>query len=85
MTYDPNDATRSRMARERDAISGGAIAAMAIAVVLIVGAMIWAFSGDRQVASTNAPPETTGQSVPAPIQPAAPGERVSAPPAPPAQ
>jgi hypothetical protein len=86
MTYDPNNPNRNRMMRERDGMSGGAIAAMAVAVVLILGAMFWAFSGDRQVAFTNAPPETTGQGNPAPTQTPAPADRTPAPaPAPKAQ
>jgi hypothetical protein len=86
MTYDPNDQNRNRMIRERDGMSGGAIAAMAIAVMLILGVMFWAFSGDRQVASTDTPPETTGQRTPAPTRTPAPAERAPAPaPAPNAQ
>jgi hypothetical protein len=86
MTYDPNNPNRNRMIREAHGMSGGAIAAMAIAVALILGVMFWAFSGDRQVASTNAPPETTGQRNPAPTQTPVPAERTPAPaPAPKAQ
>jgi hypothetical protein len=79
MTYDPNNQNQNRMIRERDGMSGGAIAAMAIAVMLILGVMFWAFTGDRQVASTNAPPETTGQRTPAPTRSPAPVERTPAP------
>jgi type VI protein secretion system component VasK len=59
MTYDPN-ANRRRL--EEPGMSGGAMAGIALVLALLVGVMIWAFTGDRQTASTTpAPSTTTGQ------------------------
>lgn len=84
MTYDPND-PRSPV-RDADGMSAGAMAGIAIALLLFLGVMFWAFaSGDRQTASTTTPPATTGQRAPAPT-PAPVPERAPAPaPAPKAQ
>ena len=73
MTYDPND-PRSPMVRESDGMSAGAMAGIAFALLLFLGVIFWAFtSGDRQTASTGAPPATTGQgtqpAVPKPAPP----------------
>jgi hypothetical protein len=80
MTYDPNDPRRPL--RDPDGMSAGAMAGVAFALLLFLGVMFWAFaSGDRQTASTGAPPATTGQGAPAPAP-----ERTPAPaPAPKAQ
>lgn len=65
MTYDPNDPRRP--IRESDGMSAGAMAGIAFALLLFLGVMLWAFSsGDRQTASTNTAPATTGQRAPAP-------------------
>jgi hypothetical protein len=62
MTY-PNDPRRSP---ESDGMSAGAMAGIAVAVLLFLGVIIWAFNtGDRQTA-TGTPPATTGQGTPAP-------------------
>ena len=66
MTYDPNDPRRP-VVQETDGMSAGAMAGIAFALLLFLGVMFWAFtSGDRQTASTGAPPATTGQSERAP-------------------
>ena len=85
MTYDPNDPRRPVVV-ESDGMSAGAMAGIAFALLLFLGVMFWAFtSGDRQTASTGAPPATTGQRAPAPA-PAPVPERAPAPaPAPKAQ
>jgi hypothetical protein len=72
MTYDPNDLRndlrRPDLPPESDRMSAGAMAGIAFALLLFLGVMLWVFgSGDRQTASTNAPPPaTTGQGAPAP-------------------
>ena len=72
MTYDPNDPRRP-VVREADGMSAGAMAGIAFALLLFLGVMFWAFtSGDRQTASTNTPPATTGQRAPAPAPTPAP-------------
>ena len=74
MTY-PNDPRRSP---ESDGMSGAMMAGIAIALVLFLGVIIWAFNaGDRQTASSP-PPSTTGQGAPAPKLAPAP-ERTPAP------
>ena len=85
MTYDPNDPRRP-IVRDADGMSAGAMAGIAIALLLFLGVMFWALaSGDRQTASTTTPPATTGQRAPAPT-PAPVPERAPAPaPAPKAQ
>ena len=85
MTYDPNDPRGPVPVRETDGMSAGAMAGIALALLLFLGVMFWAFaSGDRQSASST-PPATTGQRAPAPI-PAPVPERAPAPaPAPKAQ
>jgi len=84
MTYDPNDPRRP-VVRESDGISAGAMAGIAFALLLFLGVMFWAFTSDRQTASTGTPPATTGQRAPAPAPAPAP-ERAPAPaPAPKAQ
>ena len=84
MTYDPNDPRRP-VVRELDGMSAGAMAGIAFALLLFLGVMFWAFTGDRQTASTGTPPATTGQRAPAPAPAPAP-ERAPAPaPAPKAQ
>jgi hypothetical protein len=83
MTYDPNDPRRP--VRDADGMSAGAMAGIAFALLLFLGVMFWAFTGDRQTASTGSPPATTGQRTPAPPVAPAP-ERAPAPaPAPKAQ
>jgi hypothetical protein len=59
MTYDPN----RRAQTDRDGMSGGAMAGIALVLALFLGVMFWAFaSGDRQTASSpNSPPTITGQ------------------------
>ena len=87
MTYDPNDPRRP-IVRESDGMSAGAMAGVAFALLLFLGVMFWAFtSGERQTASTDTPPATTGQRAPAPAPTPAPApERAPAPaPAPKAQ
>jgi hypothetical protein len=60
MTYDPN-ANRRRL-DDRSGMSAGAMVGIALVLALFVGVMIWAFTGDRQTASTTpAPSTTTGQ------------------------
>ena len=60
MTYDPNADRRNF--EDRSGMSGSAMAGIALVLALFVGVMIWAFTGDRQTASTtNSPPTTTGQ------------------------
>jgi len=77
MTYDPNDPRRPMP--ESSGMSAGAMAGIAFALLLFLGVMFWAFtSGDRQTASTNTPPATTGQRAPAPAPSPAP-ERAPAP------
>ncbi|MPZ40217.1 MAG: hypothetical protein GEU95_19600 [Rhizobiales bacterium] len=67
MTYDPNDPRRPMPPRESDNMSAGAMAGIAFALLLFLGLMFWMFAGgDRQTASTDAPPATTGQRAPAP-------------------
>jgi hypothetical protein len=80
MTYDPNDPRRPMPVRDDDAgMSAGMIAGIALALLLFLGVMFWAVSsGDRQTASTNTPPATTGQRAPAPAPSPAP-ERAPAP------
>ena len=73
MTYDPNDPRRP-VVRELDGISAGAMAGIAFALLLFLGVMFWAFTSDRQTASTGTPPATTGQRAPAPA-PARAGSR----------
>ena len=65
MTYDPNDPRRP-VVPELDGMSAGAMAGIAFALLLFLGVMFWAFTSDRQTASTGAPPATTGQRAPAP-------------------
>ena len=77
MTYDPNDPRRP-LVPELDGMSAGAMAGIAFALLLFLGVMFWAFTGDRQTASTGAPPATTGQGAPAPA-PAPIPERTPAP------
>jgi hypothetical protein len=80
MTYDPNDPRRP-VVPESDGMSAGAMAGIAFALLLFLGVMFWAFTGDRQTASTGAPPTTTGQGTPAPKPAPAPiPERAPAPP-----
>jgi hypothetical protein len=68
MSY-PND---PRRVPEADGMSAGAMAGIAVAVLLFLGIIIWAFnSGERETAS-NAPPATTGQRAPAPAPTPAP-------------
>ena len=73
MTYDPNNPNR-RAARDSDGMSGAAMAGIAIAVVLFLGAMVWAVSGgDRRTAAGDppgVPPATTGQATPKAAPPA---------------
>jgi hypothetical protein len=72
MTYDPNDPRRP-VVQETDGMSAGAMAGIAFALLLLLGVMFWAFTGgDRQTASTDTPPATTGQRVPAPAPTPAP-------------
>lgn len=84
MTYDPNDPRRpleprSPVVRESDGMSAGAMAGIAFALLLFLGVIFWAFStSDRQSASTDTPPATTGQRAPAPAPTPAP-ERAPAP------
>jgi hypothetical protein len=80
MTYDPNDPRRP-VVPESDGMSAGAMAGIAFALLLFLGVMFWAFTGDRQTASTGTPPTTTGQGTPAPKPAPAPiPERAPAPP-----
>jgi hypothetical protein len=66
MTYDPNDPRRP-IVQDSDGMSAGAMAGIAFALLLFLGVMFWAFtSGERQTASTDTPPATTGQRAPAP-------------------
>jgi hypothetical protein len=66
MTYDPNDPRRVDVNDPRRArsgsMSGGMMAGIAIALLLFLGVMVWAFnSGNRDVAADKSPPATTGQ------------------------
>jgi hypothetical protein len=61
MTYDPNDPVRHRVVRDREGMSGMAVAGILFAVLLLAGVLLYAFTGDRQVASTDRPSVTTGQ------------------------
>jgi hypothetical protein len=71
MTYDPNDPRRPMPTS--DGMSAGAMAGIAFALLLFLGVMFWAFaSSDRQTASTDSPPATTGQRAPAPAPTPAP-------------
>jgi hypothetical protein len=65
MPYDPNNPARDRVVRDREGMSGATIAALMFGLILLLGVMIWAFTGDRQVASTDRP-ATTGQSTETP-------------------
>jgi hypothetical protein len=69
VTYDPNDPDR-RMARSSSGLSGAAMGAIAIALVLFIGVLVWAFTTgtDRQTAGdspkverTSPAPTTTGK------------------------
>jgi hypothetical protein len=71
MTYDPNDPRRPAV-RQTDGMSAGAMAGIAFALLLFLGVMFWAFTSDRQTASTGSPPATTGQRAPAPAPTPAP-------------
>ena len=61
MTYDPNNPARNRVVRDREGMSGMAIGGILFAVLLLAGVMLYAFTGNRQVASTDRPAVTTGQ------------------------
>ena len=52
--------------RDDSKMAGTTMLGALVALVLIGGALLYAFSGDRQTASINAPPATTGQRAPAP-------------------
>ena len=77
MTYDPNS---PRNGRERNGMSGGTMAALAIAGVLALGGLFYAMSDNNRSTSgntttgqgrTNVTPGA-GQNVPNPTPPAAP-------------
>ncbi len=83
MTYDPNnpnvnrrtemDVDDRRIVRDTDGMSGATMAGIAIAAVLFLGVIFWAFmGGERQTATITTPPvTTTGQRAPATTPPAA--------------
>ena len=64
--------------RDDSKMSGATMLGALVALILIGGALMYAFSGDRQTASTSAPPATTGQRAPAPT-PAPVPDRAPAP------
>ena len=64
--------------RDDSNMSGAVMLGALVAILLIGGALMYAFSGDRQTVSTNTPPATTGQRTPAPT-PAPVPERAPAP------
>jgi hypothetical protein len=83
MTYDPNnpnwnrrtemDLDDRRIIRDTGGMSGATMAAIAVAALLFLGVIFWAFmGGERQTATTttNPPGTTTGQRAPAPPPPA---------------
>ena len=83
MTYDPNnpnlnrrtemDLDDRRIVRDTGGMSGATMAAIAVAALLFLGVIFWAFmGGERQTATTttNPPGTTTGQRAPAPPPPA---------------
>jgi hypothetical protein len=84
MTYDSDKQAgrkevRDTIIREREGMGVGAIAGIIIALVLAVGLLVWAMTGNRTVARNDTtPPATTGQSAPAPAPTPAP-ERTPAP------
>jgi hypothetical protein len=70
MTY-PNDPRR--VPESDGGMSAGAMAGIAVAVLLFLGVIIWAFnSGDQQTTTSGSPPATTGQRSPAPAPTPAP-------------
>jgi hypothetical protein len=60
MTYDPNNRRRAR----GDGMSGGMIAFLAVAAVLVLGALFMMFAGDNTNTASNTSPGTT-QTAPA--------------------
>jgi hypothetical protein len=65
LTHGRNDPLRP--ARSSEDVSAGAMAGMAFAMLVFLGAMLWAFvTGDRQTASVSAPPAIAGQGAAAP-------------------
>jgi hypothetical protein len=82
MTYDPNnpnlnrrtemDLDDRRIVRDTGGMSGATMAGIAVAALLFLGVIFWAFmGGERQTATTTTnPPATTGQRAPAPPPPA---------------
>jgi hypothetical protein len=74
MTY-PSD---PRQTPEPDGMSVATMAGIAVAIILFLGIIVWAFNtGDRQTASSPSP-ATTGQGTPPPKAPAPP-EKAPAP------
>jgi hypothetical protein len=83
MTYDPNnpnlnrrtemDLDDRRVVRDTGGMSGATMAAIAVAALLFLGVIFWAFmGGERQTATTTTnPPATTGQRAPTATPPAA--------------
>lgn len=84
MTYDPNNPNVNRrpdmglddrrIVRDTGGMSGATMAGIAIAALLFLGVMFWAFmGGERQTATTTTTPPatTTGQRAPATAPPAA--------------